>query len=129
MNELHADNIPFFTSPPKADIYCNALCSVLKRLNHMCTCVCKYICVCVCMCMCMLYRVLLPTQVEFYISQSQASNHAVREAACTCIAELGTKVVIIDAESERISWNSAEACTQCCHMQLVCCSSAVGPVA
>lgn len=29
---------------------------------------------------------------EFYISQSQASNHAVREAACACIAELGTKV-------------------------------------
>ena len=30
--------------------------------------------------------------VQFYISQSQAANHAVREAACTCIAELGTKV-------------------------------------
>ncbi len=30
--------------------------------------------------------------VKFYISQSQASNHAVREAACACIAELGTKV-------------------------------------
>ena len=30
--------------------------------------------------------------VEFYISQSEAANHAVREAACTCIAELGTKV-------------------------------------
>ena len=30
--------------------------------------------------------------VEFYVSQSQASNHAVREAACACIAELGTKV-------------------------------------
>ncbi len=30
--------------------------------------------------------------VEFYISQSQAANHAVREAACTCIAELGKKV-------------------------------------
>ena len=32
--------------------------------------------------------------VEFYVSQSQAANHAVREAACTCIAELGTKVTI-----------------------------------
>ena len=30
--------------------------------------------------------------VEFYISQSEAANHAVREAACACIAELGTKV-------------------------------------
>ena len=28
------------------------------------------------------------------MSQSQAANHAVREAACTCIAELGTKVTI-----------------------------------
>ena len=32
--------------------------------------------------------------VDFYISQSQAANHAVREAACSCIAELGTKVII-----------------------------------
>ena len=31
-------------------------------------------------------------QVSFYIVESQASNHAVREAACACIAELGTKV-------------------------------------
>ena len=31
-------------------------------------------------------------QVEFYISQSDADNHAVREAACACIAELGSKV-------------------------------------
>ena len=31
-------------------------------------------------------------QVEFYISQTKADNHAVREAACACIAELGTKV-------------------------------------
>ena len=31
-------------------------------------------------------------QVDFYISQSQAANHAVREAACICTAELGTKV-------------------------------------
>lgn len=30
--------------------------------------------------------------VEFYVSQSQAENHAVREAACACIAELGTKI-------------------------------------
>ncbi|XP_064381824.1 uncharacterized protein LOC135330778 [Halichondria panicea] len=29
--------------------------------------------------------------VDFYISQSQASNHAVREAACICTAELGTQ--------------------------------------
>ncbi len=31
-------------------------------------------------------------QVDFYISQRQAANHAVREAACICTAELGTKV-------------------------------------
>eukprot|EP00049_Salpingoeca_infusionum_P017689 m.354010 g.354010 ORF g.354010 m.354010 type:complete len:655 (-) comp16896_c0_seq1:234-2198(-) len=30
--------------------------------------------------------------VEFYIEQSQADNHAVREAACACIAELGGKI-------------------------------------
>ena len=30
--------------------------------------------------------------MSFYIVESQASNHAVREAACACIAELGTKV-------------------------------------
>ncbi|CAH1792996.1 unnamed protein product [Owenia fusiformis] len=30
--------------------------------------------------------------VEFYISQTEADNHAVREAACACIAELGTKI-------------------------------------
>ena len=33
--------------------------------------------------------------VEFYISQTEAANHAVREAACACIAELGTKVLYI----------------------------------
>ena len=44
-------------------------------------CVCVFVCVCV-------------QVVEFYVSQSQAANHAVREAACTCIAELGTKVTI-----------------------------------
>ncbi|XP_074649284.1 uncharacterized protein LOC141904570 [Tubulanus polymorphus] len=30
--------------------------------------------------------------VDFYISQTEADNHAVREAACACIAELGTKI-------------------------------------
>jgi len=30
--------------------------------------------------------------VAFYVSQSSADNHAVREAACACIAELGSKV-------------------------------------
>ena len=39
------------------------------------------------MCVCVCVQV-----VSFYISQSQAANHAVREAACACIAELGTKV-------------------------------------
>lgn len=35
---------------------------------------------------------LFAIQVEFYISQTKADNHAVREAACECIAELGIKV-------------------------------------
>lgn len=30
--------------------------------------------------------------VDYYISQSKANNHAVREAACACIAELMEKV-------------------------------------
>jgi hypothetical protein len=30
--------------------------------------------------------------VEFYMSQSNADNHAVREAACHCIAELASKI-------------------------------------
>lgn len=30
--------------------------------------------------------------VAFYIEQSEADNHAVREAACVCLAELGAKV-------------------------------------
>lgn len=30
--------------------------------------------------------------MSFYIKESEASNHAVREAACTCIAELGNKI-------------------------------------
>jgi hypothetical protein len=36
---------------------------------------------------------------EYYILQSQADNHAVREAACHCIAELCSKVAQqVDAE-------------------------------
>lgn len=36
---------------------------------------------------------------EFYIKQSQADNHAVREAACHCISELCTKVAqMVDKE-------------------------------
>ncbi len=36
---------------------------------------------------------------RFYIEQSQADNHAVREAACHCISELATKVAAeIDRE-------------------------------
>ncbi|PIK43733.1 hypothetical protein BSL78_19410 [Apostichopus japonicus] len=30
--------------------------------------------------------------VNFYVEQSDADNHAVREAACACIAELGSKI-------------------------------------
>lgn len=36
--------------------------------------------------------------VEYYISQSKADNHAVREAACYCIAELATKLNIKNKE-------------------------------
>ena len=41
-----------------------------------------------------MYNLCVCVQVDFYISQSQAANHAVRErhAACICTAELGTKV-------------------------------------
>lgn len=39
------------------------------------------------------YHVLLPLlQVAYYIEATGADNHAVREAACACIAELGSKV-------------------------------------
>jgi hypothetical protein len=30
--------------------------------------------------------------VAFYVEQSDADNHAVREAACACIAELAQKI-------------------------------------
>ena len=35
-------------------------------------------------------------KVTFYISQTEAENHAVREAACACLAELGSKVSSMD---------------------------------
>lgn len=35
---------------------------------------------------------------EYYISQSLADNHAVREAACHCISELCSKVALKDPE-------------------------------
>ena len=38
------------------------------------------------------FVIVVVDQVEFYVSQTKADNHAVREAACACIAELGTKV-------------------------------------
>ena len=37
---------------------------------------------------------------QFYISQSLADNHAVREAACHCIAEICNKVCIDDEKKE-----------------------------
>eukprot|EP00117_Sycon_ciliatum_P041204 scpid24062/ scgid2286/ len=40
----------------------------------------------------------IDSMVQFYVSASQADNHAVREAACSCIAELGSK---IDADTVR----------------------------
>ncbi|GFT78169.1 hypothetical protein TNCV_837721 [Trichonephila clavipes] len=33
------------------------------------------------------------SQVQHYISQTKADNHAVREAACACIAELASKPI------------------------------------
>ena len=36
----------------------------------------------------------------FYISQSEADNHAVREAACACISELCSKVAGVDEASK-----------------------------
>lgn len=33
--------------------------------------------------------------VEYYIESTKADNHAVREAACSCIAELGNKVCVL----------------------------------
>ena len=44
------------------------------------------------MCRRMTIDELFDQQVDFYISQTEADNHAVREAACACIAELGLKV-------------------------------------
>jgi hypothetical protein len=38
---------------------------------------------------------------KFYISQCLADNHAVREAACHCIAEICTKVANVDPEPFR----------------------------
>ncbi|GFN92459.1 hypothetical protein PoB_001896500, partial [Plakobranchus ocellatus] len=29
--------------------------------------------------------------VEYYVQSTESDNHAVREAACACIAELGSK--------------------------------------
>jgi len=37
----------------------------------------------------------IATIVEFYIGEVRADNHAVREAACLCIGELGSKVAAI----------------------------------
>ena len=36
----------------------------------------------------------------YYITQSQADNHAVREAACHCISEICSKVAIEEANKE-----------------------------
>lgn len=37
---------------------------------------------------------------QYYIKQSQADNHAVREAACHCIGELCTKVVTVEGHQQ-----------------------------
>ena len=34
----------------------------------------------------------LPAVVDYYVAQSKANNHAVRETACTCMAEVLEKV-------------------------------------
>ena len=38
--------------------------------------------------------------MDFYISQTEAENHAVREAACACVAELGIKVWLLTWSTE-----------------------------
>ena len=53
---------PFCTATPlKADVYCNALCSVLKSKHekHSRVCACVHVCVCACVlvCMCACVRV------------------------------------------------------------------------
>ena len=35
-------------------------------------------------------------QVDYYIEATEADNHAVREAACACIAEVGAKVTYLE---------------------------------
>ncbi len=51
------------------------------------------LCIVVCYCNSLnLVVMLMYVQMDFYIPQSQAANHAVREATCICTAELGTKV-------------------------------------
>ncbi|XP_064404700.1 uncharacterized protein LOC135349943 [Halichondria panicea] len=54
-------------------------------------------------------------QVDFYISQSQAANHAVREAACICTAELGTKSVSMTITGQPVrddrSWMNCSHCS------------------
>ena len=50
---------------------------------------------CVCVCVCVQTSVTMHVcvlQVEYYIQATDSDNHAVREAACACIAELGSKV-------------------------------------
>ncbi len=47
----------------------------------------KHFLILTCFCLCD-----FASQVDYYISQSDADNHAVREAACACIAELGSKI-------------------------------------
>jgi len=52
---------------------------------------------------------------EFYIEQSKADNHAVREAACHCISEMCTKVakeVALDPFRPHIQ-NLLEALVDC----------------
>ena len=40
-------------------------------------------------------------QVDYYIEATDADNHAVREAACACIAELGAKVSYLNLYHSR----------------------------
>ena len=42
--------------------------------------------------LCVYCSEVLLFQVDYYIEATDADNHAVREAACACIAELGAKV-------------------------------------
>ena len=51
--------------------------------------------------------------MDYYIEATDADNHAVREAACACIAELGAKVGWKQNFSERVPLTAKCAMNSC----------------